>query len=597
MTNKHRSLTLSDENRASDEGGDRLVFPLSSEIPVRRYDGYEILSHADGDVDLSWISSGNAPLLDHHKAHDSVSDQIGVVEDGWLENGRLYVQVRFSKSLRAQEIKREILDGILRNVSVGYSFENAKVTVNDGGDSYTVRNWKPTEASIVTVPADMTVGIGRSQVEITMTKTNMPDPAQLEAQRAEALETALNEVRSLAATHNIRNIGESFIEAQIRAGDVPSIELFRGIARSEVPADKPLTDNSIGLSGNETRRFSVMNLARAMAEGAGRAEEDAASFEIEASRAAAEKSGSATRGRFVIPQEVMSSWSDFEVDGVRSSAIRAPISTGSAPNVQAVDHLAGRFIDNLRNASSILRAGVTVLDGLTGDVDIPAGNANAQAAWLSAEDADVAETVPTFRKVSLSIKDLGAYTDLTRRMLLQSTIAIENYVRRQLVDAMVEAIDAAGLYGTGLTGIPLGVANTAGIGSVSFATAGEPTRGEVIDLRTSIAATNRGRGIQYIGNSAMVGHFQQTETATGSGIFIMNDAADRLVGNGYVESNQLADGDLFAGYWPDALMGLWGSLELDRSTEAKFLSGGLRLRAIQSVDFAVARVGSFALGQ
>ena len=43
-------------------------------------------------------------------------------------------------------------------------------------------------------------------------------------------------------------------------------------------------------------------------------------------------------------------------------------------------------------------------------------------------------------------------------------------------------------------------------------------------------------------------------------------------------------------------MGMWGSLELDRSTEAKFLSGGLRIRAIQSVDFGVRRVGSFALG-
>ena len=581
------------------ETSDTLIFPLSSEEPVKRFDGDEILSHADGDVDLSWLNSGNAPLIDTHNTFGMAS-QIGVVVRAWLENLRLYVEVRFSQKPHAQEVMRDILDGIVRNVSVGYSFQKAKVTAMDDG-SYVVRNWMPTEASIVPVPADMTVGVGRSNMEHRMPDTpKMPDPAQLEAERAEALTNSLNEIRSLARTHNIGAIAESFIDSEIRSGAVPSIEVFRGIARSEIPEGTPLRNEDIGLAPQETRRFSLLKLARAMADGATSRDEEAAAFEIDACRAAAETAEGPSRGMYRLPTDLLRSWGDFEFDGVRSSSLRgqrAAMDTAGNPNVQDVDHLSGRFIDNLRNASSILRAGVTVLDGLSGDVDIPAGNANVQAAWLAAEDDDVAESNPTFRKVQLSIKDLGAYTDMTRRMLMQSTIAIENYVRNQLVTAVVEAIDAAGLYGTGLTGIPLGVANTSGIGAVAFTTPGAPSREEVINLRTEVASTNRGRGITYIGNSVMVGSLLNTRTDPGSGMFIMNDSADRLIGNPFIESNQVVDGDLFGGAWSDAFLGMWGSLELDRSTEAKFLSGGLRLRVIQSVDYAVGRVGSFALGQ
>ena len=131
--------------------------------------------------------------------------------------------------------------------------------------------------------------------------------------------------------------------------------------------------------------------------------------------------------------------------------------------------------------------------------------------------------------------------------------------------------------------------------SVTFAAA-IPTRGEIIDLRTSVAATNAGRGVTYLGNSTMVGDLQKTKVDAGSGIFLMNDSADRLVGNAYRESNQVTDGDLFSGIWSDLLIGMWGGVQIDRSTERKFLSGGVSFRTIGTVDVGVRRVGSFGLG-
>jgi HK97 family phage major capsid protein len=236
-----------------------------------------------------------------------------------------------------------------------------------------------------------------------------------------------------------------------------------------------------------------------------------------------------------------------------------------------------------------------MLTGLDGNVDIPGGNANVTAAWLGSEDANAAESNPSFRKISLSIKDLAVYTDMTRRMLLQSTIDIEMYVRGQILDGMAQAIDTAGFYGSGASGQPTGLANTAGIGSKTFAAA-IPTRDEIIDMRTAISATNQTASPVFVGNSEMAGGLMKAKVDAGSGRFLMEAEGRLTTGNRFEETNQITSGDLFAGVFSDMIMATWGTLELDRSTEAKFLSGGLRLRAIQSVDFGVRRVGSFVLG-
>lgn len=587
--------------RASSDGS--VVFPLSSEEPYRRYDGDEILVHADDAVDLSWLNSGNAPLLDSHERY-GLDNQIGVISRAWLQDKRLYVEARFSNRPRAQEIKQDVTDGIVRNVSVGYAVH--KTERNEDSDEYRVLKWTPKEASFVTIPADMTVGVGRSATkEGAMPKDNVDLPAdkqgvmpgvRTDEQRAEELENTINEITALAESHAMGDVARSYIKGCMERGVEPSLAVFRGIARSKLPEDKPLRNEDIGMGEQETRGFSIVKLMRALADDNWKGAE----FEREACEAAEAARGHASsHGGLVIPNEVMQRWSDFEVDGVRyrgnEENVRAALGTGGAANILTTDHLASRFIDNLRNQSSFMRAGATMLTGLDSDVEIPGGDANIAAAWLASEDADVAESNPTFRKITMSPHDLGVYTDLTRRMIQQSSIAIEAYVRMQQVDGMRIAIDLAAGYGSGASGVPEGLANTTGIGSVTFAAA-IPTRGEIIDLRTAIAETNRGRGVTYISNSEMVGDLQQTKVDAGSGIFLMGDNADRLVGNPFIESNQITSGDLFCGVFSDMLIGMWGGLEIARSTERKFLSGGVSFRSIQTVDVDFTRVGSFALG-
>lgn len=596
-TNDHVRSSSDFFVRENEDG--TLTFPVSSETPYRRYFGNEILLHSFSNVNLEFLGSGNAPLLDSHRR--GLTDTLGVVERAYLDKKRLYVVVRFANSQYAQEIRQMVEDGIVKNVSVGYSIDEF-VTVKDSED-VRVTKWTPREVSFVSIPADSSVGIGRNRERIIM--TGLPgltqEPQETDEQRSERLETNINEITALAQEHNLGAVARSYIQGELLRGDEPRIEVFRGIARANLPEETPLVNNDIGLNEQEKKQFSIVRVMRAQADGGNWS---GAEFEHEAVRAAvANSEDGPSYGGVLIPTDVMDRWGDFEVDGMNYRdldargllQLRAAIATSANTNVLDTSHMASRFIDNLRNESSVLRAGVTMMPGLSSNVEIPGGDQNLVAAWLAAEDANVAESVPTFRNISLDPKDLGAFTDVTRRMLQQATIAMEAYIRSQMIEAHRLAIDIAGLYGTGATGQPLGIANTPGIGSVSFAGA-RPTRGEMIDLRTAIAETNRGRGINYIANSDFVGYAQQTEVAPNTGRFLMDDSTTRLVGNGFIESNQATDGDLFAGVFSDMILGMWGGLEIARSTEAKFLSGGLRFRSIQTVDYAVTRVGSFALG-
>lgn len=130
---------------------------FSSEKPVRRWYGFEVLDHNPKSVRMQFMASGRAPLLlNHHK-------RIGVVEVAKLVSKRGEATVRFGRSADSEDALRDVDDGILQNTSVGYivhelRFESEK----DGIETYRVTDWEPYEATLCDVPADTSVGVGRS---------------------------------------------------------------------------------------------------------------------------------------------------------------------------------------------------------------------------------------------------------------------------------------------------------------------------------------------------------------------------------------------------------------------------------------------------
>ena len=163
MSSLERSLPI--EFRAV-EGEDRTVeLSFSSEIIVERWWGREILDHSDGCVDLSRLTGMGCVLFNHKR--DVV---IAKVEKAWVEDHRGKAKIRFDEDEESDKIYQKVKSGTLRGVSTGYTVSNWE-SVSPGkksldgrfkGPCEVAKRWMPYEISIVSVPADASVGVGRS---------------------------------------------------------------------------------------------------------------------------------------------------------------------------------------------------------------------------------------------------------------------------------------------------------------------------------------------------------------------------------------------------------------------------------------------------
>jgi HK97 family phage major capsid protein/HK97 family phage prohead protease len=570
------------------EGDDRrVVFPFASEMPVERYFGMEVLSMDESAMDLSRLNDG-APLLFQHD-----SDKIvGVVERAYIKDKRGYAEVKMANNDLGREMQELIKDGILRNVSFGYKINAMEADNSTDPVTYRATSYQPFEISLVTVPADQTVGIGRtltiSECSTTASAVTSPPLSEstpveptfdLEAIRAEAAQAKAKELSEMIALGNRTNnsdMAQEFI-ANSRGLEELRTALLEKMSISATPVQNNAAD--IGLSNEETRSFSFLRAINYLANPADRSAREAAGFEIAASEAAATKLGRQSRG-ITIPQEVLR----------RDLNVGASTAGG---NVVATELDTASFIDLLRNASALDQAGATVLTGLVGNVAIPRQSGAATAYWV-AESGAPTESQQTIDQVSLTPKTVAAFTDYSRRLMLQSSIDVENMVRRDLAAVLGLKIDAAGLYGTGSNSEPLGLKFISGIGTEDFA-ADAPTFAEVVALESDLATANALLGSPvYLMNAAMRGNLKTTKKDAGSGIFLMENGEV----NGYrgVLSNQVASGDLWFGNFSDMLIGYWSGLDIMVDPYTNSTSGTVRVVAMQDVDVAIRHPESFSRG-
>lgn len=132
---------------------------LSSELPCERWFGTEILSHAEGAVNMERAVNGLSLLFNH-----DVDKPVGRCGDIRVDGKRLVGVFRFSPhSELGRQIQKEVEGGFLQDVSIRYSIDEYETKTDEHGhDTVTITRWTPLEVSIVTVPADHTVGVGRS---------------------------------------------------------------------------------------------------------------------------------------------------------------------------------------------------------------------------------------------------------------------------------------------------------------------------------------------------------------------------------------------------------------------------------------------------
>jgi len=373
-------------------------------------------------------------------------------------------------------------------------------------------------------------------------------------------------------------------------------DLERDLGQSAGRQAGGMEDPRIGMSERETQRYSLLRAIRAAATGDWRG----AGLELEASRAVAQHLKREPRG-FFVPFDWM-----VRQAGAGGEQRDLVVGTDTAGGYTvSTDLLADSFIELLRNRMVVRTAGATVLAGLIGDVAIPRQTGGATAYWV-AESGAPTESQQAFDQVALTPHTVGAFTDISRKLLLQSSLDIEAFVRSDLATALALAIDYAALHGSGSSNQPTGVAHTTGIGSVAGGTNGAaPTWAHIVQLETEVAVDNADIGrLAYVTNAKVRGKLKQTEKASGTDLWVWTDGANPLNGYRALVSNQVrSDLDkgtstgvcsaIFFGNWADLLIGMWGTLDILVDPYTGSTSGTVRVVAFQDVDVTVRHPESF----
>lgn len=316
-------------------------------------------------------------------------------------------------------------------------------------------------------------------------------------------------------------------------------------------------------------------------------------YEAEISQEIAHRSGKAAAG-FYVPHSALMEQRAMSVLGDSGTYGGGYVATENRG-----------FINALRPFLAVGKAGATIIDGLTSSITIPRQSAASTASW-KAETANLDEATPIIDQLELSPKRVGAYTVLSKQLIIQSTPDVEKLVRMDLLAACATALDAAAINGAGGTA-PTGVLQTAGIGSVIGGTNGAIADWQdIVDLVAAIEGANAiGGSMAFISNSSVAAKLRATARITGTDSRFILEGSTLLDQPFYVSSNVpsnltkgtavgIANAIIF-GDWSNVILASFGEgvdLVVDPYTNA--VAGQTRVIANSYVDVGIRRAAAFA---
>lgn len=557
---------------------------VSSEAPYMRShiwdeedgcfrEGYEVLGHGEGEVDDVRMKDGLV-IQDTHWG-----DQVGIMRRPEVKDGKLSGVIEFGCGERSQEIKKDAENGIRRNMSVGYRVIKFRKVgkAEDGLPIFRAVRWQPYEASFVNVPADIGVGVGRS---IDNGEGVVAPSATNERTAFEMGKPVETPVAVGVTADEVRGIVKEGVES-IRA------EFAK---KPEMPKAKRQGQFDEGAKREIGKHYNVINVIRSMVaahEGKILTGCDIG-FEREVSDEIAHQTRREAKG-FFVPDCVLTRAFDKGTYGA---------------NLVATDKLYGSMIEALVADTVLGRAGVRVLDGLVGDISIPKGD-SATTYWVTAEGGDATETTPTIGQVAGTPHTLGAYTDITRKLLNQSGVSAQGFVIDALRGALGRGIESAAFSGSGASGQPTGLDNVSNVGSVDMAP-GAPTKANLVAFWEKLATANVNGTKCFIGSPAVKALLAKTldytaitasDTNVGgvtSGKYLCED--DKVEGYDFIMSNLCHNKKLYFGDFSQMILAFWSGIDLTVDTSSLAKSGGVRVVALQDCDVLVRHPQAFSIG-
>lgn len=574
--------TISFEKFEVNEAEQTIVYSCASDTPYTRWDEEqgieydEILVISEDSVDMTRLKGGANVLF----AHDT--DKIlGVVEDAYIVENKLFVKVKFSQNDEfAIRIYKDILDGIIKNVSIGYRV----LDYHDEREGLRLKRYVTRfeifETSIVSVPADATVGI-RSIQENTMKREEEINDKPIEnaeeacKQAEEAVEQAVEEATK---------------EADKTAELAEEIEALKArIAELEKPAEEPKEEvkeeASVDAPANNDEAEEIKACGDAL--GVPKEEQERAiksgmtakdfkrefkNFNIQIKKE--EKNMKFAEylraGNFNDKYVLTREYAGF--GGQNGEGGASAIGTETKPLVEALTKIMGV-------------KGYRTLTGLTSNISIPVQTGR-NTIYQTAHLRDAASaSAPVLTPVTLSPVKLSGNTRIGKELLVQANDDIEAFVIDSLTKEIAYKVED----------YLLGKVATGATGSVTYSALGAIDWDDILAFEAQI-------GGFALDMPAYV--MSPTARAALKGIAKAANYPEFLCSsfneiNGYKcnVSGCVANDDIYFGDWSKLLLGIWGEgmeIVVNPYTYAK--EGDVEIVASLCIDAAVLQGDAFVVG-
>ena len=614
---------------------------VSSETPYPRFmwdeevgarvRGHEVLGHAIGEIDESRMRDGLV-IQDTHWG-----DQIGIIRKPELKDGKLGGVIEFGCGARAQEIARDAAAGIRRNMSVGYIVNEYKKVgkAEDGLPIFRVTRWTPYEASFVNVPADTNIGVGRAEVDETITRTAAKPAAESTNKKGIQIMDKPNtagytaeqktKIREMASAAHVSGEEVADILTSERSFEEIREELLNRREKylaelAKKPAKPAAEARAVIDDGDQKKIRQKYDFTKVLRYYAEVAESKFSSidigFEREVSDELAKQTGRAVQG-ILLPDFVGNRAAANPSDGSLTLGTPAYDTDTAAGGITGIGGagknlvenmlLSGQFIDALV-ATLVLREqlGAEVLTGLVGNISIPKGG-SISGGWV-AEGSNVAKKNPTFGQITATPHTYGAYVDITRKLLLQSSVNVQAKVLEWLMYACAAGIETAAFQGSGTSGAPKGLC-TAISGT---AWGNTPTFDKIVDLIAATKIANSYKpSMKFVGDAGVWAKLAKTRDyevltdgavsgaknvgAIGGCVRLLDTATNKVIGRDFVEANLMPAAKLLFGDFTQLSVCLWSGTDIIVDPYANDTNGGLRLVALQDSDILIKRPESFGL--
>lgn len=275
------------------------------------------------------------------------------------------------------------------------------------------------------------------------------------------------------------------------------------------------------------------------------------------------------------------------------SAASGALQTGTASTV----------IGMLRNQTQIIQLGATLMSGMVGDFDLPRQTGGGTAYWVT-EGTAITESAQAIGQVAFSPSTVGAFTDYTRKLVKQTSIDAEAFVRGDLTRVLAIELDRAAINGSGSGAEPEGILQNSSITSVAIGTnGGALTWAKVVELEETVGVANADVAtMAYLTNAKTRGHGKRTVKVSGYPTYLVEDnesngypvAVSNNVPSNLTKGSGTALSAMIFGDFSTVYIASWGGVDVNVDPYSLSTAGSVRVVVLLDTDIQFRHTASLA---